>query len=68
MSLKDIRTISELSKETGKTVRTLTRKVEKLIKSGDLVEFTHYRKINGRNQPYIFNKKGIEKITGKGDK
>lgn len=64
MNLKEIKTLSEISKETGISVRQLTRKLNKLIEEGDLKEFKHYRKLDGAKQPYILSKDGIEKITG----
>lgn len=63
MNLKEIKTIKELSKETGLNQETLKKKVYNLINDGSLVEFKHYKKL-GENQPYIFNKKGIEIILG----
>ena len=63
MNLKEIKTISELSQETGIKQNTLRVKAYELINDGALVEFKHYKKLGG-NQPYIFNKKGVEIILG----
>jgi predicted transcriptional regulator len=63
LDLKDIKFLSEISKETGISVRQLTRKVTKLISEGELIEFKHYKKMEGKTGTYILNKKGIEKIV-----
>ena len=63
MNLKEIKTIKELSEETGINQNTLKKKIYELINDGSLVEFKHYKKL-GENQPYIFNKKGADIILG----
>ncbi|OOM17198.1 hypothetical protein CLSAB_19180 [Clostridium saccharobutylicum] len=62
MNLKDVKFLSEISKETGISVRKLTRRVTRLISEGKLIEFKHYKKMEGKTGTYILNKKGIEKI------
>ncbi|MRY42968.1 MULTISPECIES: hypothetical protein [Bacteria] len=64
MNLKDVKFLSEISKDTGISVRTLTKNITKLIKKGELIEFKHYKKCEGKTGTYILNKDGIEKITG----
>ena len=64
MNLKDIKTLSEISQETGIKQVTLKKKFYKLIEEGQLKEFQHYKKLGEGKQPYIFNKKGIEIILG----
>lgn len=64
MNLKDVKFLSEISRETGISVRTLTKKITKLISKGELIEFKHYRKCEGKTGTYILNKEGIEKIIG----
>lgn len=63
MNLKDIKTLSEVSKETGIGVKTLYKRFEKLVNEGKLIEYEHYKKL-GKNQPVILSKEGIEKIIG----
>ena len=58
MNLKDIKTLSEISKEKGISVKTLYKKTNRLIEDGKLKEFQHYKKLGEGKQPYIFNKKG----------
>lgn len=64
MSLKDTKFLSELSQETGISVRQLTRRIDKLIKEGILIEYEDYRKAEGKRGTYILSKEGIEKIIG----
>jgi DNA-binding Lrp family transcriptional regulator len=64
MNLKDIKFLSEVSKETGISVRQLTRRITKLINEGKLIEFKHYKKMEGKTGTYILSKEGIEKIIG----
>ena len=64
MNLKDIKTLTEISQETGIKQVTLKKKFYKLIEDGKLKEFQHYKKIGEGKQPYIFNEKGVEIILG----
>lgn len=67
MNLKDIKTLSEIHQETGIGIKTLYKRLEKLIEEGELVEDTHYKKL-GKRMPVILSKEGVEKIVkGKGD-
>ena len=62
MSLKDTRFLSELSKETGITVKQLSRRVNKLIEEGALKKDRDYKKAEGKTQPIILSKEGIKKV------
>ena len=64
MNLKEIKSLSEISQETGIKQDTLKKRVYKLIEEGQLKEFQHYKKLGEGKQPYIFDKKGIEIILG----
>ena len=64
MNLKEIKSLSEISVETGIKQDTLKRRVYRLIEYGKLKEYQHYKKLGEGKQPYIFNKKGIEIILG----
>jgi hypothetical protein len=63
MNLKDIKTLSEISKEQGIKPKTLYKRFESMINSGELKEFSDYRKLGG-NLPVILSKGGVEKIIG----
>ena len=64
MNLKDIKSLSEISVETGIKQDTLKRRVYRLIEDGKLKEFQHYKKLGEGKQPYIFNEEGKEIILG----
>lgn len=64
MNLKEIKSLSEISVETGIKQDTLKRRVYRLIEEGELKEFKHYKKLGEGKRTYIFNKKGIEIILG----
>lgn len=62
MSLKDIKTLSEIHENTGIPIRTLNARLKNLEEGID------YIKLKGRTQPVILSKEGVEKIVkGKGD-
>ena len=64
MNLKDIKSLSEISRETGIKQDTLKRRVYRLIEEDKLKEYQHYKKLGESKRTYIFNKKGIEIILG----
>jgi hypothetical protein len=66
MSLKDARWLSELSQETGISVKQLNRKVNKLIEEGKLKEGKDYKKGIGKTQPILLDKSGIKKVLEEG--
>jgi hypothetical protein len=62
MSLKDARWLSELSEETGISVRQLSRKVNKLIEEKKLIKDKDYKKLEGKTQPIILSKEAVKKV------
>lgn len=66
MSLKDTRWLPELSEETGIPKRTLSQRVSKLIEEGKLKKNIDYKQANGKRQPILLDKSGIEKVLEKG--
>ena len=64
MNLKEVKFLAEISKETGISVRVLTNKITKLISTGELKEFEHYKRAEGKTGTYILNQEGINKIIG----
>ena len=64
MNLKEIKSLSEISQETGIKQDTLKRRVYRLIEEDKLKEYQHYKKLGEGKRTYIFNKEGIEIILG----
>lgn len=62
MNLNEIKFLSEVSYETGISVRQLTRRIDKLIKEGVLIKYKDYKKCEGRTGTYILSQTGIKKI------
>ena len=62
MNLKEIKSLSEISVETGIKQDTLKRRVYRLIEEDKLKEYQHYKKRGEGKRTYIFNKKGVEII------
>lgn len=65
MSLKDIKTLSQLSKETGTNVKTLYKKFKEMVERRELIENEDYKKFEGKTQPTILSKEGAEKLIDK---
>ena len=64
MNLKEIKSLSEISVETGIKQDTLKRRVYRLIEEDKLKEYQHYKKLGEGKRTYIFNEKGAEIILG----
>ena len=64
MNLKEIKSLSEISQETGIKQDTLKSRVYRLIEEAQLKEYQHYKKLGEGKRTYIFNKNGIEIILG----
>lgn len=61
MDLKDLKIISQLAEETGKKKKTLSKKFERMVESGLLIENEDYKKFGERN-PVVLSKEGAEKL------
>lgn len=64
MNLKDIKFLSQIAEEREIKKKTLYRKFERMILSGELIEFQDYKKFGERN-PVILSKEGAEKLINK---
>jgi response regulator of citrate/malate metabolism len=64
MDLKDIKTITEITQQSGIKQDTLKKRIYKLIEEKKLKEDIHYKKVGEGKQPYIFSKEGVEIILG----
>jgi response regulator of citrate/malate metabolism len=64
LNLKDIKTITEISNQSGIKQDTLKKRIYKLIEEEELEEDIHYKKVGEGKQPYIFSKEGVEFILG----
>lgn len=68
MSLKEAKFLAELSKEMNISTRQLARRINKMIKEGQLIEYQDYKKACGSTGVFILSKTGVEKIIKRGDK
>lgn len=61
MDLKDIKTLREISKETGLPESTIKARLKS--KARGMQEGIHYRRL-GPRMPIIFSPEGVERLTG----
>lgn len=62
MKLYDIKTLRDIARETGISVKTLSTRLT--LKSFDMIEGEDYKRL-GERQPIILSPKGIKKILSK---
>lgn len=60
MNLSDIKTLREVSEETGIYVKTLQKRLE--LKSYGMIEGEDFKRL-GERQPILLSPSGIKKIT-----
>lgn len=60
LKLSDIKTLREVSEETGIYIKTLLKRID--LKSYNMIEGIDFRKL-GKRQPIILSPEGIKKIT-----